>query len=112
MSGVGCRVSSFGCRRTLRAAQGFFEESDIFVASFIGCFVDKAPDKARDKDPQRCSIEDSHIKRYGKEKLLDAQKVPESYQDLIVRVAGYSAYFIDLGKGVQDDIIRRTELSI
>lgn len=48
----------------------------------------------------------------GKEKLLDAQKTPENYQDLIVRVAGYSAYFVELGKGVQDDIIGRTELSI
>ncbi len=48
----------------------------------------------------------------GKEKLLDAQKVPENHKDLIVRVAGYSAYFVDLGKGVQDDIIRRTEVSL
>ena len=48
----------------------------------------------------------------GKEKLLDAQKYPENYRDLIVRVAGYSAYFVDLSKGVQDDIIRRMEVSI
>jgi len=48
----------------------------------------------------------------GKEKLLDAQKTPENHKDLIVRVAGYSAYFVDLSKGVQDDIIRRTEVSL
>ena len=48
----------------------------------------------------------------GKDKLLDAQKTPENHKDLIVRVAGYSAYFVDLGKGVQDDIIRRTEVSL
>ena len=48
----------------------------------------------------------------GKEKLLDAQKSPENYRDLIVRVAGYSAYFVELSKGVQDDIIRRTEVSL
>ncbi|MBN2238783.1 MAG: hypothetical protein JW712_03335 [Dehalococcoidales bacterium] len=48
----------------------------------------------------------------GNEQLLDAQKNPDKYRDLIVRVAGYSAYFIDLGKGVQDDIIRRMEVSI
>ena len=48
----------------------------------------------------------------GKEKLLEAQKTPEKYQDLIVRVAGYSAYFMELSKGVQDDIIRRTEVGI
>lgn len=45
----------------------------------------------------------------GKETLLDAQMHPEKYPDLIVRVAGYSAYFNDLPKGIQDDIIRRTE---
>ncbi|MBN2241024.1 MAG: hypothetical protein JW712_14735 [Dehalococcoidales bacterium] len=43
----------------------------------------------------------------GNEQLLEAQKSPDDYRDLIVRVAGYSAYFVDLGKGVQDDIIRR-----
>ena len=48
----------------------------------------------------------------GNEQLLDAQKSPENYQDLIVRVAGYSAYFVDLSKGVQDDIIRRMEVTI
>ena len=48
----------------------------------------------------------------GNEQLLDAQKSPENYRDLIVRVAGYSAYFVDLSKGVQDDIIRRMEVSI
>jgi pyruvate formate-lyase/glycerol dehydratase family glycyl radical enzyme len=48
----------------------------------------------------------------GNEQLLDAQKFPENYRNLIVRVAGYSAYFIDLSKGVQDDIIRRMEVSV
>jgi pyruvate formate-lyase/glycerol dehydratase family glycyl radical enzyme len=48
----------------------------------------------------------------GNEQLLDAQKHPENYRDLVVRVAGYSAYFVDLSKGVQDDIIRRMEVSI
>ena len=48
----------------------------------------------------------------GNEQLLDAQKLPENYRDLIVRVAGYSAYFVDLSKGVQDDIIKRMEVSI
>lgn len=44
-----------------------------------------------------------------KETLLNAQKHPEDYRDLIVRVAGYSAQFVCLDKGVQDDIIKRTE---
>ena len=41
--------------------------------------------------------------------LRDAQKRPEKYTNLIVRVAGYSAYFIDLSKGIQDNIIDRNE---
>ncbi len=40
--------------------------------------------------------------------LIDAQKHPEKYQDLIVRVAGYSDYFNDLGEDLQNEIIRRT----
>jgi len=46
-----------------------------------------------------------------KETLNDAQKNPQDYQNLIVRVAGYSAYFVDLSKGLQDSIIARTEQS-
>jgi pyruvate formate-lyase/glycerol dehydratase family glycyl radical enzyme len=41
--------------------------------------------------------------------LRDAQQNPEQYRDLIVRVAGYSDYFCDLGKALQDEIIARTE---
>ena len=41
--------------------------------------------------------------------LRKAQKQPENYKDLIVRVAGYSDYFNDLGEELQDEIIRRTE---
>jgi len=41
--------------------------------------------------------------------LRDAQKHPEKYTNLIVRVAGYSTYFVDLSKGLQDHIIARTE---
>lgn len=41
--------------------------------------------------------------------LRDAQKHPEKHRDLIVRVAGYSDYFNDLGEDLQNEIIRRTE---
>ena len=41
--------------------------------------------------------------------LLDAQKNPEKYKGLVVRVAGYSALFTTLSKSLQDDIIKRTE---
>ena len=43
------------------------------------------------------------------ETLRSAQANPEKYRDLIVRVAGYSDYFCDLGKVLQDEIIARTE---
>lgn len=41
--------------------------------------------------------------------LLDAQKHPENHKDLVVRVAGYSAMFVELARGIQDDIINRSE---
>lgn len=44
------------------------------------------------------------------EVLLKAQDNPEEYRDLIVRVAGYSAFFVELCKEVQDEIISRTTL--
>lgn len=45
----------------------------------------------------------------NKETLLAAQKEPDNYRDLLVRIAGYSAYFCDLSKDLQNDIINRTE---
>lgn len=45
----------------------------------------------------------------SKETLRDAQLHPDKYSDLLVRVAGYSAYFTQLSKDVQEDIIARTE---
>lgn len=44
--------------------------------------------------------------------LVDAQEHPDKHRDLIVRVAGYSAFFVGLSKETQDDIIERTEQSI
>jgi formate C-acetyltransferase len=44
--------------------------------------------------------------------LLEAQKHPENHRDLVVRVAGYSAFWVDLEKQVQDEIINRTEHAV
>ena len=44
------------------------------------------------------------------ETMKAAQKNPEDYKDMLVRVAGYSAYFVELGKPLQKDLIQRTEL--
>ena len=43
--------------------------------------------------------------------LINAQKHPDEYRDLIVRVAGYSDHFRNLDKALQDEIIERTEQS-
>lgn len=45
------------------------------------------------------------------ETLRDAQRYPENYADLIIRIAGYSARFVELAREMQDDIIARTEHS-
>lgn len=45
----------------------------------------------------------------SRETLIDAQKHPENYKSLVVRVAGYSALFTTLSRSLQDDIINRTE---
>ena len=45
----------------------------------------------------------------SRETLRDAQKHPEKYKSLVVRVAGYSALFTTLSRSLQDDIINRTE---
>jgi len=47
----------------------------------------------------------------NRETLLAAQEDPEKYRNLLVRVAGYSAYFVDLTPALQNEIIRRTEHS-
>lgn len=44
----------------------------------------------------------------SRETLEDAQQHPQNHRDLVVRVSGYSAFFTDLGKLIQDDIIART----
>ncbi len=60
-----------------------------------------------------CDMGGSHIQFNVVERatLLDAQKNPAKYKNLVIRVAGFSAYFIRLDKGVQDEIIKRTEYS-
>ena len=46
-----------------------------------------------------------------RETMIEAQKNPQDYADLLVRVSGYSAYFVDLGVNLQNDLIARTEQS-
>ncbi len=57
-----------------------------------------------------CSLGVYHVQFnvINQEKLIHAQKRPEEYQGMLVRVAGYTAYFVELGREVQDEIIGRT----
>jgi pyruvate-formate lyase len=57
-----------------------------------------------------CRLGISHVQFnvLNKEDLLAAQKYPERYRGLTVRVAGYTAYFTELAKDLQDEIIART----
>jgi formate C-acetyltransferase len=41
--------------------------------------------------------------------LRSAKELPSDYRDLVVRIAGYSAYFVELDPDMQDDIISRNE---
>ena len=41
--------------------------------------------------------------------LREAQKRPEAYRDLVVRVAGFSAYWVEMSQALQDQVIWRTE---
>jgi trans-4-hydroxy-L-proline dehydratase len=47
----------------------------------------------------------------SRQQLQDAQKQPQKYEGLCIRVTGYSAYFTQMGKKAQDEIIMRTELA-
>lgn len=59
-----------------------------------------------------CTLDVYHVQFnvVDKETLLAAQRNPEEYKHLLVRVAGYTAFFVELGREVQDEIIGRTEI--
>lgn len=61
-----------------------------------------------------CDLKHWHVQFniLNKETLLAAQKDPEKYRNLIVRIAGYSAYFVDLSPSQQAEIIARTEAQL
>ena len=60
-----------------------------------------------------CMLDVYHaqINCVDRETLLDAQVNPDKHRDLLIRVAGYTAFFVELGKETQDEIIGRTEIN-
>ena len=61
-----------------------------------------------------CELGGHHIQFnvVSSENMRQAQATPQNYRDLVVRVAGYSAYFTELNRRTQDEIINRTELQL
>ena len=58
-----------------------------------------------------CGVWETQFNVITREDLIRAQEHPDEYRSLVIRVAGYSAFFTVLGKSVQDDIIDRTSLT-
>lgn len=75
------------------------EESIRKVAMFIKSFIDLGGHQMQ-------------INAVNREKLLDAKKHPENYRNLIVRVWGWSGYFVELDECYQNHIIKRMELAV
>jgi formate C-acetyltransferase len=48
----------------------------------------------------------------GSDTLRDAQEKPDNYKNLVIRIAGFSAYFVELAKDLQDDLISRTDQAV
>ncbi len=75
------------------------EESIMKVAQLVQLFIRRGGHQMQ-------------LNTVNREKMLDAQKHPENYRNLIVRVWGWSGYFVELDKCYQDHIIRRAELQV
>jgi formate C-acetyltransferase len=74
------------------------EESDKIFGEYMRSIVD-------------CGVWETQFNVITREDLIRAQEHPDEYRSLVIRVAGYSAFFTTLGKAVQDDIIGRTSLT-
>ena len=75
------------------------EESITKVAALVKSFIDLGGHQMQ-------------INAVNRDTMLDAQKNPEKYHNLIVRVWGWSGYFVELDKEYQDHIIKRMELTV
>jgi formate C-acetyltransferase len=85
----------------MRLDPGIFARNDGFkrVADLIRVFVDQRVDQIQ-------------INVVSSDTLRAAQESPDEYPDLVVKVAGYNARFVDLHKDLQDSIIARTEYGL
>ena len=85
----------------MRLDPGVFEDDDGFrrLANFIRTLVDQ-------------NIQAVQFNVVSAETMRAAQKEPDKYRDLVVKTAGYNAFFTQLTKPLQDGIIARTEHSM
>ena len=98
VSKIDQKLASNGSLLNLKFLPSFFEQEhtlDWFVA-FLRGLVD-------------LNISHTQFNVVSADTLRQAQQHPEEFRSLVVRVAGYSAYFVELDKEVQDELIRRTE---
>lgn len=91
-------LASNGALLNLKFLPSFFQQADAieWFAAFLRGFVDL----------RICHVQFNVV---SADTLRQAQRDPEQFRSLVVRVAGYSAYFVELNKEIQDEIIRRTE---
>jgi len=104
-------MKSVGKLGLIRAADGA-----ILNISFSPSIMQQAKDVGKFVELNRtflCDLGGMLVQHnvFSAETLRDAQKHPEKYRDLVVRVVGYSAFFVELGKERQDELIARTEHS-
>ena len=94
------RVSNGG-PLTVELTDTMFRSEDSIrkVAMFVKSFFDMGGHQMQ-------------INAVNREKMLDAKKHPENYKNLIVRVWGWSGYFVELDECYQDHIIKRMELAV
>ena len=92
------KLASNGSLLNLKFLPSFFEQEGSldWFAAFLRGFVD-------------LNVAHVQFNVISGDTLRKAQQHPEQFRSLVVRVAGYSAYFVELDKQVQDEIIRRTE---
>jgi pyruvate formate-lyase/glycerol dehydratase family glycyl radical enzyme len=98
VSKIDQKLASNGSLLNLKFLPSFFEQEHAleWFSAFLRGLVD-------------LNISHTQFNVVSAETLRQAQQHPEEFRSLVVRVAGYSAYFVELDKEVQDEIIRRTE---
>ncbi len=98
-----------------------YDQTDFGNGTLLNMKLHPTSLKGEDGNRKLRAVMETYFERGGMELQLNivssdtlrkAQEHPEEYKDLVVRVAGFSAYFVEVFKDCQDDLIRRTEMAI